>query len=429
MGVSKGSVYTLLAGATAWGTPTNNTNDDPPLNFVGVVYSAPNVEKLWFADGVNFVYYDARTDSVERWSASAGELPTDSEGNAPRLICTWRGRTVVSGLLLDSQNWFMSAIGDPTNFDYAPTNPTVTQAIDGTTGPQGLVGDVITALIPYNDDILIFGCDSSIFLMAGDPMDGGRIDRVSDAIGMAWGLAWAKDPYGTVYFVSNKTGIYTLRPGELPQRISQQVEQLVSELNTGETTIRLAWDDKTQSMNFWFTVTELPSSTRHLVFERRTGSWFEVVYGNDDHNPIAVCTFDGNQPGDRVVLMGGWDGFVRCYDADAEDDDGTVIESSVLMGPINSKVLDEMMLAELQAVLDTESGSVSYSVLPGRTAQEALTATAVFQGTWSAGRNLVEPVRRAAHAFYVLVEATGRWSFEQLRALVGPRGMVRRRGR
>ncbi len=37
----------------------------------------------------------------------------------PRLVVRYRGRTVLSGLLADPGNWFMSSVDEPRNFEYA----------------------------------------------------------------------------------------------------------------------------------------------------------------------------------------------------------------------------------------------------------------------------------------------------------------------
>ena len=37
----------------------------------------------------------------------------------------------------------------------------------------GQIGAELTALIPYNDDSLIFGCQDQMYLLAGDPTSGG----------------------------------------------------------------------------------------------------------------------------------------------------------------------------------------------------------------------------------------------------------------
>lgn len=431
--VVQGDVYYARAGDTTWSTPTNHTGDDPPLSFDGIVRSAPNNQLLWFADGTNWVYFNPRDATVNRWSASAGTLPVDADNNTPRLICTWRGRTVLSGLLLDPQNWFMSAVNEPTTWEYFPTVTTPSQAVAGNNAPQGLVGDLITCLIPYSDDVLIFGGDHSIYLMAGDPMAGGQIDLVTDAIGVAWGEPWCRDPFGNLYFFSSKSGIYTLIPGRQPQRISQSVERLIANVDTGENGIRLGYNDQDQTVNVFITPLEGPAAATHLTLELRTGSWFKTEFANNNHNPLAMCTFDGNLPDDRRLLIGSWDGYVRSFDPDAADDDGKPIASEVLIGPLLTKDLDEVMLHDLQAVLGAESGEVEFEVLAAPTAELALDSEPVYSGTWQAtvddgGRNLTDRVRRASHAIYVRIFSSARWAVEAIRARVSTRGPIRRRG-
>lgn len=422
--VSNGNVMVADAGASNWTATINGT---AALNTTGIVFSATNIQKLWFADGIHYVFYQPSDNTVHPWIATAGTLPVDSDGNAPRLITTWRGRTVLSGLLKDPQNWFMSAVGDPTDYDYSPLSTTPTQAVAGNNSTLGLVGDVITSLIPFNDDVLIFGGDHTLWVCRGDPMAGGQIDRISDSIGVAWGEPWCKDPYGNVYFVSNRTGIYTLVPGQAPQRMSQQIEQLLADVNTGVNTIRLIWDDRFQGLHVFISRTAGPGPSQHFFWEQRVGAWWTDSFGNNDHNPLCCCTFDGNTPTDRVALIGSWDGYIRYLSADATKDDGTVIESSVILGPILSKDLDEILLKDLQAVLGMTSADVDYAVYVGRTAEEALASDPVATGTWTASRNFNSHIRRSGHAIYVKITATAPWAMETIRARIAGLGKVRRR--
>jgi hypothetical protein len=429
--VSQGNVYTANAGDTSWSTPTNGTSPlaTPPLNYSGIVFSTPLNQKLWFADGVNWVYYDPSVNTVFTWAATQGTLPADSAGNTPRLICTWRGRMVLSGLLLDPQNWFMSAVTDPTNWQYFPTSITPTQAVAGNNSPLGLIGDVVTGLIPYSDDTLIVLGDSTIYQMSGDPMSGGQIDRITDEIGGAWGAAWTKDPYGAIYFVSNKTGIYKMTPGQgEPQRISQQIEQLLQTYDTGNTTIRLLWSDKYQGLHVFLTPTSAPAVSQHLFWEWRSGAWWQDQLGNPNQDPLCCCVFDGNLPGDRVALIGSWDGYVRYFDTGATTDDGWPVASSVLIGPLTTKNLDDLLLKDLQAVLGETSGAVSYAVYVGSSAEKAINTTPVATGTWGAGRNLNTQVRRSGHGIYVQLSSTVPWAMEVIRARLSGLGKVRRRG-
>ena len=426
--VSQGNVYIANAGDTAWTATINNTGSNPPLNFTGVMQSSANQQKLWFADGVNWCYYVPSTNSVERWVASSGALPVDSALNTPRLIATWRGRTVLSGLLKDPQNWFMSAVNDPTNFNYSPPSTSPTQAIAGNNAPQGLIGDVVTGLIPYTDDVLIFGGDHTLYMMRGDPMAGGQIDKISEVIGMAWGQAWCQDPYGNIYFVSNRMGIYTLVPGQQPQRISQAIEQTLQQIDTGANGIRLIWDDRFQGLHVFVTPLDEPDTTTHFFFEQRSGAWWYDQFANKNHNPLACVTFDGNEPGDRVPLIGSWDGYVRAIDPTATTDDNYAINTEVFIGPFGTELQDDVMLDEIQGVLSEAAGTVNFEVYIGRSAEHALTNDPVLAGTWGSGRNLTNAIRQAGHAIYLRLTSSDPWAMESVRIKMQELGAVRRRG-
>lgn len=426
--VVAGNVYYVVAGDTSWTLATNNTAETPPLNISGVVFSTPSQQKLYFADGINWAYYVPLTNTVETWAATAGTLPVDSDNNTPRLICTWRGRIVVSGLIKDPQVWFMSKVDDPYNWDYDPVSPSSIDAVAGNNSPLGTVGDMITALIPATDDVLIFGGDSSIWVMRGDPLAGGQIDLVSNTIGIAWGKAWCMDPLGNIFFCSNRMGVYVMSPGGQPQRVSQQIEQALATINSGTHSIRLLWDDFYQGFHMFVTPLDEPAASTHWFWEQRTGGWTKTVFANNDHSPIACCTFDGNLPTDRVPIIGSWDGYVRHFTASNTTDDGETITSYVWIGPLLTKDMDALLMKDLQCVLGDNSGAVTYEVYTGATAELALASTAIASGTWTEGRNFTNLVRASGHALYVKLSSTNQWAMEQIRVRMQGQGRVARRG-
>lgn len=459
--VVQGNVYYALSGDKIW-SPTVNTTSPlsvPPLNFTGVVQSAVLNQVLWFADGVNWCCWSPLgatinalvigVNSVATWVPGTADLlgnpttsvlPVDADGNTPRLIVNWRSRIVLAGLLLDPQSIFMSAVGDPTNFDYSPKFTSGNQAVAlDPTSQSGYVGDVVTALIPYTDDILVIGGDHSLYMINGDPMSGGQVSLISDSIGMAFGNAWCKDPYGNIYFVSNKTGIYTLVPGQAPQRISQQIEQLLANVDTGLNTISLLWNDRFQGVHIFITPTSQSTAqavtddnvpdqpVTHLFYEQRTGAWWQDRFANPNHNPLCCLAFDGNAPGDRTPLIGSWDGYVRSIDPFATMDDGWPVNSVVIIGPILSQDMDDMKLYELQMVLGELSGTVNYEVLVGQTAEQALNSAPVASGVFQPGRNFSEYVRKSGHAIYISLSSSNPWTMEQIRMRIEGAGAVRRR--
>jgi hypothetical protein len=420
--VSQGNVYYVRAGGNAWAAASNATADSPPLIFTGVCFSAANGQKLWFADGSNYKYFDPATTTVYNWVATDGTLPKDQDNNTPRLIANWRGRIVLSGLFRSPQILYMSAVDNPLDWNFARLNYSPTQAFATSVGPQNSPGAPITALIPFNDDVMVVGTDHELWLVNGDPQAGGQISLMTNAIGVAWGQSFCLDPYGTCYFFSNKCGVYSMNPGQQPQRISQAIEQLLQLVDTGNNSIRLAWDDRFQGVHIFVTPLAAPLAATHFFWESRTGAWWLQVFKNNNHNPVAVCDFDGNTETDRSILMGSWDGYVRYFDQLATDDDGVAIESEVWLGPILSKTFDDMRVDELVADLSEDSGVVRWDMYPGLTAESALTATSIADGTFGAGRNAADPVRVAAHALWMKLSSSVPWAFERLRLGITEKG-------
>ena len=72
---------------------------------------------------------------------------------------------------------------------------------------------------------------------------------------------------------------------------------------------------------------------------------------------------------------------------------------------------------------------MSYSIHLADTAEEALTSDPVASGTWVAGRNYTDTVRRTGYADYIVLNAVGQWALENIRMTVSTAGKVRRRGK
>lgn len=428
--VSQGNVYTCPAGENTWTVAGNLTGETPPLNATGLVYSASNNQLQFFADGINQVYYDPSDNNCKTWTPTAGTFPVDALNNKPRLICTWRGRTVVSGIIKDPTLICMTKISDPFNFDYAPPVPVPANAAwSGRVGQQGLIPEAVTALIPYTDDILIVGMNNQIAIFRGDPNAGGSIDNVTTSIGIAWGNAWCMDSNGIVYFFSNRCGVFQFIPGQQPQRISQPIDPLLNLIDTGLNTITLQWNERYQQLHVWVTLTLQPSVTTHYCWEQRSNAWWEDSFSNTQHNPICCVNFDGNQKSDRLSLIGSWDGYVRSVSSDAIDDDGTPISSEVWIGPVLTKFNDAVMIDEVQGVIAQGSSNVDYEVHLADTAEEALTSDPIATGTWVPGRNYTDTVRRTGYADYIRLTSSGQWALENIRMTVRTGGKVRQRGK
>lgn len=392
--------------------PVSLTNGPLALSTTApVVFSAQNGLNLFYADGSVYKYYSSALDQIKAWTPTAGSLPVDSYGNKARLIETYRGRIVLSGLPRDNANWFMSKVNDPFNWDYSPATPNATQAVAGNLSDAGQIGDVVNTLIPHNDDLLLFGCDHTIWQMTGDPADGGRIDLITDTIGMAWGRPWTKAPDGTVYFMGSRGGVFSMTPGSMPTKITNQsIDERLAVIDYSTTMIRMAWDDRQQGLLVFISPLTSATATYNLWYDSRNGAWWIDQFANTNHNPLAVHIYDGDDPDDRVVLIGGRDGYIRKLDTSVTNDDGTAIASYVFLGPLTNA-----MIKELQCTLATGSGNVTWGTFTAENAQSAIAATVGSSGTFVAGRNRSQWPRRYGQSAYIKLSATsGAWALEQL---------------
>jgi len=393
------------------------------------VFATQLGSRVYFADGVNEKRYDPAKHLVETWTASAGTLPTNG-ADKPRLVEAWRGRLMLSGIKSDPDNYFGSKVNDARDFDYGAATVTELMAFAGNNAEAGRPPDIVNAIKALNDREFIFGCDHSIWQLTGDPMAGGRLNIISDTIGMAWGRPFCRDAKGVLYFFSSRGGVYALAGGEITP-ISQAIEDRLAEVNIGSTIIRMLWDDRQRGFYLFLTPGNKRTKTTHFFWDQRNQGWWPVRFENTNHNPKSVYIFDGDSPADRALLFGGWDGYVRYLDIDADDDDGEPINSHVLFPVLGAG--QAFMLKELQCTLTTGGEPVDWSVQLGDSEQAAFAAAASESGRFTAGRSRSQFIRRHGHAAYVRLSQAqypnpnAVWSLEALRAVIMPSSTVRQR--
>ena len=408
-----------IAKVTTSGFTTASSGSSALSSSVPVVFGAELFGVVYFADGTNAKKWTASTNAVSNWTASSGSLPADSS-NKPRLIETWRGRIVTSGISSDPHNWFMSAVGDARNWNYSPSTPSATQAVAGNNAEAGKSQDIINAMCPYSDDILLIFGDHSIWQMTGDPAEGGRLDLISDSIGSPFGRPYCKSPEGIVYFFGSTGGVYQMQPGSPPQNITENaIQERMNTFNSNTTLVRMVWSDRERG--FYVFLTPLGGGTTvNYYYDVRNQSWWPDKFGNNSHNPVSVHTFDGDAASDRTVLLGGQDGYLRRFDYDtpSKTDDSTAIDSYVYLGPVSLKNRPKLMLTEMKAALGTGSNDVAFNIYTGETAQAAhASSTSQLAGTFSAGRNKSERRRATGHDIFIKLQNNTdnqSWSYEFL---------------
>ena len=425
--VSDGSIRTIREGVV--GTPTGS---DDVLSDTGLVMSQEAFGHIFFVDGLNkkdftLTYDGGATDTVEDWTANDGTLPL-----APSLITLYRGRIVMNNED-DPHNWYMARSGDPYDFNYIPSTTDVLQPVAGNNSDAGEIGDVITAMIPHNDDELLFGCDSSIWMLSGDPAAGGAIDQISDTLGIAFGKAWTYDLTGTLYFYGADNNIYMMaRDGSMESLTSSRINRLLANMDRNGKHIELRWDSRQRGL-YVLNIDDTTYIASDVVFwEQRSDAWWEDEYPAT----IGLSTmyaYDADDPDDRTLLVGGIDGYIRETNLSADSDDGNAITARVRYAPtaIGSNLLNTE-LSHITAVMGEDSGAVTMKVYADETAEKTLAQSSPrFVKALGPGRN--PDIKRKVRANTLQLELyssdTATWAADYFTGFVSSAGKTRRRKR
>ena len=382
--VCSGGALATGSGGGAW-TPLGSL-----MNTTGIVRGVPLNGKIYLLDGTSshYLIYDPGTRTVLPWTPDDGVLPvgTSNPSHACSIAARYRNRIVLAGLDTDPQDWFMSAVGDPLNWDYSPATITTTIAVAGNNSDAGLVGDSITCLAAYNDDLLIMGGSQSIWLMRGDPADGGRIDAISHEVGIIGPDAWCLDAQGNMYFFGGgvfyrmgpvgASTMYQKTLGGMPEPLSRgRLDSVFNKVDASNSTVRLLWDETLHGVHIYITPT-ISGVATHYWWDARTDGFWPEQYPNFV-GPTSAMVFKSPTSTARADLLGGQDGYIRQVDYTSKTDDGISIPSYVDWGPQNSgSVHQNSRINRVTVILDQASDPVTVSVFAAQSPQEVVQSSA-----------------------------------------------------
>jgi hypothetical protein len=368
-------------------------------------------------DGPPLVY-DPIADTLADLTATAGTVP---EGCA--IIAVHAGRLVLAGAATDPQQWYMSKVLDPQDWDYASTSPGA--AVSATTSGAAAIGAPITAFCPHTDLCAFFGCRTSLWILRGDPVTG-VLDVVSREIGIIDKNAWCTTADGWMVFLS-ADGVYAV-PAQCGARDVEPIsrEKLPEELlnvDPNKYDIELQYDVREKGVHLFMSsrdTVEFPSQHWWIDWRSKDKSFWQVSMSTDFDPTATVHRRDitGDQ---STVWLGCRDGYIRRTDRNAEDDDGEPFDTSIFIGPIQlSEPGGQGFFSSLAAKLASNSNNVAWSLHIGDTIEQAYEAPAVASGkfTASSSSNLLKHRLRylAGSAFIKLSAATAgqTWAIEQV---------------
>ena len=434
--VSGGTVKRSNPTFDAIATVNNGTG---ALRTSGFVMADAAFQRMFFVDGVaaNYTFLDYADNTMKDWASnlSAGSLPAGTTDTTLgcEIFAVWRGRGVLARLREEPHNWFMSVSGDLFDFDYSPATTSATMAVAGNNSDAGELGDVLTALIPYNDDLLFMGGANTLWVMRGDPAAGGQIDNVSREIGIVGPDAWCIDPSGNLWFIG-QNGLYRMGPGNnTPQLVSEgRLDKTLESIDFNAFSGHLVYDRRWHGVHIFFRPASQPAApVDSYWYDIRTNSFWrdQIPVGQ---GPTQVLLFKPDDPEGRSILLGGWDGLIRKYDESVHSDDGTAIDAYWRFPILHPALpMGQFQLSEFQFHTDQDSDDVTLEIFRGTTPEEAaLASSAAYSATLVGGRNLPHRKQLRANAFSMRIRnATLAETFAYENGVVMIEGVGRQRQR
>lgn len=273
-------------------------------------------------------YYD--------WTVFGNDSSFGTMPEKATLVARYRGTMMLSGNRDYPHQWYMSRVASPFNFLYGVNDPL--SAVAGNNTVAGEIGDHVRALIPYDDNFLVFGCADSIHILDGHPADNGEINEVDDSTGMHSTFSNCKDSFGNLYFWGQE-GLYKMGGGRAkPENIGQGILPKWADdwaVDPALHRVVLTYDRRRNGVVI--SKTTLTDGTNlNYWHSLKTQGLYPETY------PTAAaifCSYDykSNTPAYAGLVLGSNDGYLRYFLDTAKNDDSggsdTAISSYMVFGP------------------------------------------------------------------------------------------------
>jgi hypothetical protein len=370
--------------------------------------------------------YTPVTDTLSLYLAEAGKgtVPV-----GPKIIAHYRDRIVMA----DAHLWYMSRQGNPLDFDYSADSGDTQRAVAAQTSDAGRLGEVITALIPFSDDYMLFGCENSVWVLRGDPAWSGQIDNLSRNIGILSNTSYCLGPSGEIIFLS-RDGLYIMPNATTPPQ-SVSSETLPNDLLNIDPKlfdILMAYDVKERGVHIYNTP-KAGGSVKHWWFDWDQKSTWPVDVPVT-FQPTSILSYKAHDTVDGAVLLGCRDGYVRKFHQNFVSDGATAITSNLIVGPIRTAKSNyrDGKVIEVIGALAEGSGDVTADVLIGKTHEATVRASAFATHTLTDGilHGLNRKFRPRARGGSFAIKLSNaedfkHWSYERLTVVTETSGKER----
>jgi hypothetical protein len=257
--------------------------------------------------------------------------PDGASGSMPvkaYIGCLYRGRCVLSGNPNYPYQWYMSRQADPWDWVYVAND--AQSPVAGGNADAGELGDIVRALIPYKDEYLIFGCANSIWVMKGDPAEGGVLQEVDLTKGIFGFGSWCYDADGNLYFASHD-GIYMLPNGFGPiaDLSGLVLPNMFDDLSVQPDTHRISLGYDKSHDGIFIAITTLADGTCNAFFyDLKTKGFFPETYPTTC-GIYSLVQYDAVDKDYSGLLFGSTDGYIRVHSDTTKNDTTTASTQAI----------------------------------------------------------------------------------------------------
>ncbi len=362
-------------------------------------------------DGRRSVIYQPGVDGqVRLYKATRGSVP---EG--VQLWTNYLGRAWCARTKDDPHFWAASALEDIFDWDFFSPPLRSDMAVFATTSRAGRAPDMINALVSYRDQMLVVGCDASIWYLAGDPMSSNaQWQLASEETGMAFGdksHCIAED--GTLYFFGSRGGLWAFTSAGPRPITTETIDRRLANVDLQTHFVELQWNWRAQGIHIFVIPYANPTQVaRHFFYGLRHQDWREDVFASTAVEPVSTCVMDGDEPQDRRLIVASGAARVLQWDEDSNFDDNEPVAARERIGPY-ARDDNDVLWMELSAVMGEDTVEATFTMHAARDANDPGPAKAT--GTLEAGRNPRKMQRvRGAKFWMELANTPGnRFSFEE----------------
>lgn len=355
------------------------------------------------------VKMDPKTGKTDNVVATDGTVPTGMTFGA-----IYRDRLFLSG---SDNAIYASKQGDYSNWNFGEHYEDEQRAVAFQLSLASDVGALPTAMIPSRDGSLICATRRSLWVVRGDPTTG-ELVRISENVGIMGSRAWVKADEQIVFLAED--GLYQVNAdgSEMSPLTPQAIPEELRNVDTSTVTVSLGYDH--ERLAFHIFLRTAAGSDTHWIYERQNQAFWPVRMAND-HTPLVACQHKGD------LLLAGNDGYIR--KVDGANDDGTAIQSHVLIGPVRLGSLDFMGIVNtINGIIANNSGEITWRIVVGSSADSATDngklAIEAFQssgdytqyvrssGCWNSDRSTTGRPRSRGMWACVWLQSWDQWAFE-----------------